>query len=163
MNSEVNQAMMRESEEDQPRASCFLLSARQRQLLVPRNLVAEVVRHSFVEFSEHEESGLVMFSWRGCSVPHVNDSLENGITTKDIDEESRVVVCYGLVNNRKLPFYGITVTVSPQPLQLADNDLEVMADAQLSSDELMKVKFQDKELCIPKVEYLEKSILKLVQ
>ena len=80
----------------------------------------------------------------------------------DLDEDTRVVICYGLKNNRMLPFYGFTVLKSPQLLQLTESDMAEITEVPLHPGELMKVTLQDAEVIIPKVEYFEDPVLKLI-
>jgi hypothetical protein len=131
-------------------------------LLVPRNIVAEVLRYSFVEFNEDDDSGINSFDWRGCNVPLISNSLLGDIAEADLDEDTRVVICYGLQNNHVLPFYGFTVLKSPQLLQLTETDMTEITDAPLHPGELMKVTMEDAEVIIPKVEYFETPVLKLI-
>ena len=148
------------SDSDQQKASCLLLSTKSCQMLVPRNIVAEVLRYSFVEFNEEDDSGLHSFAWRGCSVPLISNSLLGEITEGDLDEDTRVVICYGLKDNHMLPFYGFTVLKSPQLLQLTESDMTELTEVPLHPGELMKVTLQDAEVIIPKVEYFEDPVLK---
>lgn len=142
------------------KSSCLLLNTRDARMLVPRNLVAEVLRHSFVEYSESPDSGLAFFEWRGCQVP-----LINAVASANDDgggEDYRVVVFYGLKDARVLPFYGMTVEGGPQLLQVADDDLEEVTEAALHPSELMKIQVNGAQAFIPKVDYFENLILKRI-
>ena len=61
-----------------------------------------------------------------------------------------------------LPFYGFTVLKSPQLLQLTESDMTEITEVPLHPGELMKITLQDAEVIIPKVEYFEDPVLKII-
>lgn len=142
--------------------SCVLLKGSNTQMLVPRNLVAEVIRHHFVVLREDDETGLCSFVWRGCRVPHVRNTLLGELAAGDNIEDARMVVFYGLKNTRVLPFYGFSVSHRPRLLQAGEEDLEEIRDAALHPGELMRVAVNGTEAFVPRVDYFEDSILKLI-
>lgn len=150
------------TEESQRKGSCLLLGINDLQMLVPRTIVAEVIRHSFLDFRTDESSGLDSFEWRGCQVPLIRNKVLGDIPESTIDEESRVVIFYGLKKPQQLPFYGVTVTRSPQLLQVGDEDLEEVQGQSLHPAELMKVRVKDSEAFIPKVDHFENALLQLL-
>lgn len=153
------------SESGPQKASCMLLSISDKNMLVPRTMIAEVVRYNFVNFSHDEMRGINSFEWRGCQVPHLESNVvnsEGGADSTTIDDEARVVVLYGLKDSHKMPFYGVTVTRSPQLLQVGDDDLEEIPVETPHPGELMKVRIKDVDAFIPKVDHLESTLLKLL-
>jgi hypothetical protein len=150
------------SEHNQQKASCMLLGISGKQMLVPRNMIAEVVRHSFINFRRDEIRGINSFEWRGCQVPHVESNVVGSENASAIDDEARVVIFYGLRDSRKMPFYGMTVNRSPQLLQVGDEDMEEIAPESSHPGELMQVRIKDVNAFIPKVDHIENSLLKLL-
>lgn len=150
------------AEHNQQKASCMLLGLSDRQMLVPRNMIAEVVRFSFINFRRDEIRGINSFEWRGCQVPHVESNVVGNEKDDVIDDEARVVIFYGLKDSQKMPFYGMTVNRSPQLLQVGDEDLEEIDPETLHPAELMQVRIKDVEAFIPKVDHIENSLLKLL-
>ena len=150
------------SEHGQQKASCMLLGISDKHMLVPRNIVAEVVRYSFITFRKDEIRGIDSFEWRGCQVPHLAGNVVGSKQDADIDDEARVVIFYGLKDSKKLPYYGMTIRRSPQLVQVGDEDLEEMEAVDLHPGELMKVRIKDVDAFIPKVDHLENSLLKLL-
>ncbi len=150
------------SEHGQQKASCMLLGISDKHMLVPRTIVAEVVRYSFITFRKDEIRGIDSFEWRGCQVPHLAGNVVGSKQDADIDDEARVVIFYGLKDSKKLPYYGMTIRRSPQLVQVGDEDLEEMEAVDLHPGELMKVRIKDVDAFIPKVDHLENSLLKLL-
>lgn len=150
------------SETGQQKASCMLLGISGKHMLVPRTIVAEVVRYSFINFRKDEIRGIDSFEWRGCQVPHVQSNVIGGTDDTEIDDEARMVIFYGLKDSQKLPFYGLTVRRSPQLVQVGDADLEEIDTESLHPGELMQVRIKDVDAFIPKVDHLENSLLKLL-
>jgi len=150
------------SEHGQQKASCMLLGISDKHMLVPRNIVAEVVRYSFITFRKDEIRGIDSFEWRGCQVLHLAGNVVGSKEDADIDDEARVVIFYGLKDSKKLPYYGMTIRCSPQLVQVGDEDLEEMEAVDLHPGELMKVRIKDVDAFIPKVDHLENSLLKLL-
>ena len=150
------------TEQGQQKASCMLLGISDKHMLVPRTIVAEVVRYSFINFRRDEIRGVSSFEWRGCQVPHLESNVVGSKEDAEIDDEARVVIFYGLKDSQKLPFYGMTVRRSPQLVQVGDEDLEELESESLHPGELMKVRVKEVDAFIPKVDHLENSLLKLL-
>ena len=150
------------SELDQQKASCMLLGISDRHMLVPRTMIAEVVRYSFINFRKDEIRGVSSFEWRGCQVPHLESNVVGSKQDAEIDDEARMVIFYGLKDSQKMPFYGLTVTRGPQLVQVGDEDLEEIETDSLHPGELMQVRLKDIEAFIPKVDHIENSLLKLL-
>lgn len=140
----------------------MLLGISDKNMLVPRTIVAEVVRYSFINFRKDEIRGISSFEWRGCQVPHLGSNVVGSTDDAVIDDEARVVIFYGLKDSQKLPFYGMTVRRSPQLVQVGDEDLEEIEAESLHPGELMQVRIKDVDAFIPKVDHLENSLLKLL-
>ena len=148
---------------DQQKSSCLLLGLNELNMLVPRALVAEVIKYAFVEIKHDETTGLNSFDWRGCQVPMVPGDLIGQLDAKEFDEEARVLIFYGLRHPQDLPFYAITATKSPQLLQVGDEDLVEDIESELQAVELMKIVINGSGAFIPKIDYLENATLESLQ
>ena len=144
------------------KASCMLLKIGEQSMLVPRNIVAEIVRQSFLTIGEDSGKGLRTFEWRGCQVPCVSTGLLGGISEGDVDENTRMVIFYGMKNTNALPFYGFMVSEGPQLLQLGEDDIQEVKAGGLDAGELMQVDVKGNRAFIPKIDYFEDSILKML-
>lgn len=143
--------------------NCLLLTLGTGSMLVPRNLVAEVVRYSFLRFSQHPLSGLEVFDWRGRQVPHLRSSVLGESAEPNINDDTKVAVFHGLRNRELLPFYGFTICGSPALLRVSEGEL-LQIDAEAAHPgELMRVAFDQREAYIPKVDYFENGLIELLK
>jgi hypothetical protein len=141
--------------------NCMLLSFDTHQMLLPRNVVAEVIRHGFVNLERRPE-GLQLFEWRGRHVPLLEHEELTALCAVQPGEETRIAVMHGLKDLRKLPFYGIAISRSPKLLRVSEKDIAMVECAQLGRAELMRVRLEEGEAFIPKVDYLENLILEML-
>lgn len=139
--------------------NCLLLTLNTRRLLVPRNIVAEVVRHSFLRFSQDPDSGLGYFEWRGRRVPHLKCEVLGEESEPEVDDDTRVAIFHGLRNRELLPFYGFTISGSPRLLRVSEDDLMHINVAELHPAELMRVGVDQEEAYIPKVDHFENGLI----
>ncbi len=143
-------------------ASCMILKTNEQQWLVPRNIVAEVIKYSFINTSEDKDSGMSFIEWRGCRLPHITLFKPGQCVKPEASEENRVVIVYGLQNPGILPYYSFQISKSPQLLQVGDNDLTQIKTQSLHPGELMQVEVDGIKAIIPQVDYFENSILKRI-
>lgn len=148
--------------QSQQKASCMLLGINDKYMLVPRTMIAEVVRYSFIKVHKDEIRGINAFEWRGCQVPHLESNVIGNGEADKIDDEARVVIFYGLKDSKKMPFYGLTISRSPQLVQVGNADLEEFTPETVHPGELMNVRIKDVEAFIPKVDHIENTLLKLL-
>jgi hypothetical protein len=142
--------------------NCMLLTLKEQHMLVPRNVVAEVIRFSFLRFNRDIHTGLEFFDWRGHSVPHLSNTVLGEKQEIECNEDTKVAVFHGLRNQQQLPYYGFTIARSPRLLRLSESDLEHIEDAKLHTGELMRVSMSHGEAFIPKVDYFENLIIELL-
>lgn len=142
--------------------NCLLLTIDAQRMLVPRTIVAEVLGPSFLKFVRDEATGLEFFAWRGRRVPLLGAVI--GTTRAvDITDESKVAIFHGLKNQQLLPYYGFVITRSPRLLRVSDGDLEEIPGAQLHPAELMRIRVEGNEACIPKVDHFENTLIDLMR
>jgi hypothetical protein len=141
--------------------NCMLLAFDAHQMLLPRNIVAEVIRHTFVSLEPHS-AGLHQFEWRDRHVPLLEHEELTSLFAVQPGEETRIAVMHGLKDQRKLPFYGIAIARSPKLLRVSEKDIAVVECDPLGRAELMRVTLAEGEAFIPRVDYLENLILEML-
>jgi hypothetical protein len=141
--------------------NCMLLAFDTAQMLLPRNVVAEVIRHAFVSLEQHP-AGLQQFEWRDRHVPLLEHEELAALCAVQPGDETRIAVMHGLKDQRKLPFYGIAIARSPKLLRVSEKDIAVVECDQLGRAELMRVRLEEGEAFIPRVDYLENLILEML-
>ena len=143
----------------QREGNCLLLTLNVLRMLVPRNLVAEVVRFSYLRFTQDPRSGLQVFDWRGRKVPHLNHAVLGERQEARVDDDTKVAVFHGLRNRELLPYYGFTITGSPRLMRLNEGELEQIVDTPLHPGELMRIRLAENEAFIPKVDHFEITLI----
>lgn len=138
--------------------NCLLLTLNERQILVPRNLVAEVMRYSFLKFETDKRSGLQVFEWRGHQVPHLSGDMFGDKAEVIINEDTKVAILHGLKYQKQLPFYSFTLSRSPRLLRVSEADLKEIKGVELHPGELMQVSLENSTAFIPKVDHFENII-----
>ena len=147
---------------DRQERSCMLLSINDVHLLVPRNVVAEVLHHSQLNIESDSGSGLDMMEWRGRDVPVPNNKHIGVPGQLEPDEDTRVAVLHGLKNREQLPYYSIVLSRGPRLLRVSDRDLEAIQTEELHPAELMRVRLEGTEVIIPDVDHFESAVLDLL-
>ncbi len=142
--------------------NCMLLTIDALRMLVPRTIVAEVLGATLLEFARDENNGLDFFEWRGRRVPLLG-AVIGATRAVEITEESKVAIFHGLKNQQLLPYYGFVISRSPRLLRVSDGDLEEVTAAQLHPAELMRIRVEGNEACIPKVDHFEHILIDLMK
>jgi hypothetical protein len=143
-------------------SNCLLLTSAALRMLVPRAVVAEVLAPSFLEFARDEVSGLEFFGWRGRRVPLLGGpaiGASHAAAAPEPGAEARIAVFYGLKHQQLLPFYGFVVTRSPRLLRVAEGDIEEVTGVQLHPAELMRVRVEGVDACIPRIDHFETTLI----
>jgi len=147
-------------------SNCLLLTSAALRMLVPRAVVAEVLGPSFLEFARDEATGLEFFGWRGRRVPLLGGpaiGASHAADGKELGEESRIAIFHGLRHQQLLPYYGFVLTRSPRLLRVADGDLDEVAGVSLHPAELMRIRVEGSEACIPRVDHFENTLIDLLK
>lgn len=140
-------------------SNCLLLTRAAFRMLVPRAVVAEVLGPSFLEFASDAATGLEFFGWRGRRVPLLDGAALGATHAAEFTEETKVAIFHGLKHQQLLPYYGCVITHSPRLLRVGDGDLEEITGVQLHPAELMRVRVDGGEACIPKIDHFESSLI----
>lgn len=142
------------------RGQCLLVKLEPRQLLVPRVLVAEVVRHDVSALVATAHRDIRLFSWRGFRVPVLNAAVIHADCVQASGEDSKIVVFYGLSNQSRLPYYGVVASRNPRVVMVTEANVQPCGDQQqLPAAQGAVVTVGEDNAIIPKVDYLEKFIL----
>jgi hypothetical protein len=144
-------------------SNCLLLTSAALRMLVPRAVVAEVLGPSFLEFARDEATGLEFFGWRGRRVPLLDGPALGATRAAEFTDESKVAIFHGLKHQRLLPYYGCVITRTPRLLRVAEGDLEEVTGVQLHPAELMRIRVDGDEACIPKVDHFESTLIDLMK
>ena len=153
----------------------LLLTVAALRMLVPRAIVAEVLGSSLLDFVRDETSGLVFFGWRGRRVPllggatvgaaHAPETTERigERTGEGTDQESKIAIFHGLRHPQQLPFYGFMTTRNPRLLRVDEDDVEEIAGVPLHPAELMRIRVDGNEACIPRIDHFESTLVELMK
>ena len=147
-------------------SNCLLLTSAALCMLVPRAVVAEVLGPSFLEFARDEDTGLEFFGWRGRRVPLLGGPAlgdAQAENREELGEDAKIAIFYGLKHQQLLPFYGFAITRSPRLLRVADGDLEEVTGVPLHPAELMRIRVEGIDACIPRVDHFENTLIDLMK
>lgn len=142
--------------------NCLLLTLNEQRLLVPRNLVAEVLPHALLRLDRDPETGVELFDWRGRRVPHLPASLLGEQQEAEDNDETRVAVFHGLRDREELPYYGLTISGSPRLMRLYEQDVEEVTEATLHPSQAMRVRIDEGEASIPDVDQVEGALIAML-
>jgi len=147
-------------------SNCLLLTSAALRMLVPRAVVAEVLGPSFLEFARDEATGLEFFGWRGRRVPLLGGpaiGASHAADAQELGEDAKIAIFYGLKHQQLLPFYGFAVNRSPRLLRVAEGDLEEVTGVELHPAELMRIRVEGGEACIPRIDHFESTLIDLMK
>ena len=138
---------------------CLLIRLGSLQLLVPRILVAEVVNHTDFDTLPRTAAGIEHFAWRGYQVPLISPALVYPQCAEIDREAGKVIILHGLLDNARLPYYGMTVPSNPRLIEVAaENICEDEEAGAPDAGELMRIRLDGEAASIPKVDYLESQL-----
>jgi chemotaxis signal transduction protein len=139
---------------------CLLIRVDSHQLIVPRTLVAEVIRYEGSTLMTTAHPDIKLFNWRGFQVPLLNTRLINPACSQETTDDSKLILFHGLLNHGKLPYYGFVVSRNPRLVMVTEDSVVVRGDQQdLLPSESARVTVEEEAASIPKVDFLEKFIL----
>lgn len=140
-------------------SQCVLVEVEPHHLLVPRTLVAEVVRYEGAALVASANPDIRLFFWRGFQVPVLNSTLIHAECVEPDGEDCKIIVFYGLSNHTKLPYYGVVASRNPHLVAVTEGNVVLSGDQQnLSAAQGAIVTVEGETAIIPKVDYLEKFI-----
>ncbi len=132
-------------------------------ILLPNTNVAEVVPFSNVELFK-KNSGkpnwyLGHLLWRGINIPLVSIDVIKGADDPKANKRSRVAIAHTLNANRDLPYLAIVVQGIPRLSHVREDNIQYIADEELSVAEKIRVEIDSVTASIPDLDRLENMVL----
>jgi len=150
---------------DDSELACILAPLADGSLLLPNVAVAEVLRSQRVRAADGLPPWCVgRIMWRGVILPlisfeGVSDSHGSG---PPMSPHDGVLVMNRTRDIQQFGFYGILTRGTPRLLRLAEDDVDVLADAEQEAAqrpaELARVQLGEDSAIIPRLSYLEDLI-----
>lgn len=105
---------------------CLLLPLQSAALLVPSNLLAEVISYTAPDSPAQDDEWLMGFaSWRGVDVPLVSfESVMELAERPEPGQGSQVAILYGVVEGNLCPYLGMRLQGIPRSVVVSEDMLE---------------------------------------
>lgn len=138
--------------------SSALIALQDRNLLVPGNLLADVIHLGGMIVESHKGGWVLGHKyWRNKRIPVVCFENLSGGSLKKHSENARIAVFNRLSSNDDVGFWGLLVQDQPQMMQLIDSDIEAVS-AQLSEAEIAAVNVKGEQASVPNLVYVEEQL-----
>ncbi len=154
--------------EDSSNLRCLLISVQSGQLVLPNNLVAEVLPFATplqIEGAPHWVVGAML--WRNLTTPLVSLGRLIFRVTPEADLNSRIIILNTLGADSRLPHYGILGTSAPRPLNLRRQDIQ--PDPEIPASEINRpgvlnwARYQEQPAVVPDLDAIEAVLRPLVR
>jgi chemosensory pili system protein ChpC len=154
--------------EDSSNLRCLLISVQSGQLVLPNNLVAEVLPFATplqIEGAPQWVVGAML--WRNLTTPLVSLGRLIFRVTPEADLNSRIIVLNTLGADSRLPHYGILGTSAPRPLNLRRQDIQ--PDPEIPASEINRpgvlswARYQEQPAVVPDLDAIEAVLRPLVR
>ncbi|MFO7642046.1 MAG: chemotaxis protein CheW [Candidatus Competibacteraceae bacterium] len=154
--------------EDSSNLRCLLISVQSGQLVLPNNLVAEVLPFATplqIEGAPHWVVGAML--WRNLTTPLVSLGRLVFRVTPEADLNSRIIILNTLGADSRLPHYGILGTSAPRPLNLRRQDIQ--PDPEIPASEINRpgvlswARYQEQPVIVPDLDAIEAVLRPLVR
>jgi chemosensory pili system protein ChpC len=130
-------------------------------MLLPGAMIAEVIPFRAPDQPAHDNGWFRgMFQWREQRVPLISFEQVAHLELPSVTDNPRIVICYGIRNPKKLPFYGIKTPSIP--LSISINESTLKSPVPISEGHhglLASVIIVNKTAWLPDVDYLEKILI----
>lgn len=144
----------------------YVLAMQKQGVMVPADNVAEIIPYEPLQRIEGAPDWFVgLLGWRGIQIPVISFeimSVERASFSLVSVASASLVVMRGLKDQERLPFYAIVSQTRPTD---HDVDPEVIIETGESTErtEVCRVRFRNDTLSIPDMEYLEESVLSVIE
>ena len=147
---------------------CLLISVQSGQLVLPNNLVAEVLPFATplrIEDAPHWVVGTML--WRNLTTPLVSLGQMIFRVTPEADLNSRIIFVNTLSADSQLPHFGILGTSAPRPINLQRHELQ--PDTEIPTSDLSRpgilswARYQEQPVVVPDLEAIEAVLRPLVR
>lgn len=129
-------------------------------LLLPGAVVAEVIPFRAPDQPHHEQPWFQgWFQWRDQTVPLISFEKIANLEESTYFDNPHIVVCYGIKNIKKLPFYGIKTPSIPLSINVNENTLKSpLPISEQHHGLLASVIVVNKTAWLPDIDYIEKLL-----
>lgn len=147
---------------------CLLISVQSGQLLLPNNLIAEVLPFATPLQIEGAPPWVVgAMLWRNLTTPLVSLGQLIFRVTPEADLNSRIIILNTLGTDSRLPHFGILGTSAPRPLNLRRQDIQPDPEPPTSelgqSGVLSWARYQEQLVVVPDLDAIETVLRPLVR
>lgn len=143
----------------------FILPLQRSNLLVPNATVAEIIPYEPLQrVQDSPDWFLGYLGWRGVQVPVVSFEMltvKRGSFSLVSVSSASLVVLKALGGREDQPFFAIVAQALPRLVRITPNELFETGE-QHERTELMKARFADEIVSIPDLDYIESSILSVL-
>ena len=130
------------------------------RLLLPGNVVAEVVEYSKPVPHEHGPTWLLgELEWNSWQVPIISFAMLSGISGRDpAGSSSRIVILKTLAEEVSLYYIGILINGLPKLKKLAPDGIEPLSGKDDSTAIFCRADMNGEEVIIPALDELTKAV-----
>jgi len=130
-------------------------------LLLPGAMVAEVIPFRAPDQPKRDGGWLKgLLQWRDQNVPLISFEQLAHLEAPNVTDNPRIVICYGIRNTKKLPFYGLSIPTIPLSVNVNENTLKSpLPIAEHYHGLLASVVVVNKTAWIPDIDYIEKCLI----
>jgi len=130
-------------------------------LLLPGAMVAEVIPFRAPD-QPHREDGWLkgLLQWRDQTLPLISFEQIAHLEQPRCTDNPRIIICYGVRNPKKIPFYGIVTPSIPLSVNVNENTLKSPVPiAEQHHGLLASVIVVNKTAWLPDIDYIEKLLI----
>jgi chemosensory pili system protein ChpC len=130
-------------------------------LLLPGAMVAEVIPFRAPDQPNREENWFQgLFQWREQTIPLISFEKVAHLEQPAHFDNPRIIICYGIKNAKKLPFYGIKTPSIPLSVNVNENTLKSPLPISEEHHGLSaSVIVVNKTAWLPDIDYIEKLLI----
>ncbi|MFA5683471.1 MAG: chemotaxis protein CheW [Lysobacteraceae bacterium] len=144
-----------------------LIAVANARLLLPNATVAEVITYSEPEPVDQAPGWLLgRVRWRGWRIPLLSFARLAGLSDREGERGSKVVVLKALSGHPRLPYFGLLTQGFPRLTTVARDALvaqEPIEGATQPLGVMMRVRLRDDEAVIPDLAEVEQQIVKALR
>jgi chemosensory pili system protein ChpC len=129
-------------------------------MLLPGAIVAEVIPFRSPDQPNPQDGWLQgIFHWRDQQVPLISIEHVARLEQPPVSDNPRIIICYGVRNAKKVPFYGIKTPSIPLSVTVNENTLKSPLPISEQHHGLVaSVIVVNKTAWLPDIDYIEKLL-----
>ncbi|MEY3218721.1 MAG: hypothetical protein RIT27_78 [Pseudomonadota bacterium] len=130
-------------------------------LLLPGAMVAEVIPFRAPDQPKRDGEWLKgWLKWREQTIPLISFEQLAHLELPNLTDNPRIVICYGVRNAKKLPFYGLSIPAIPLSVNVNESTLKSpLPIAEQHHGLLASVVVVNKTAWLPDIDYIEKCLI----